>query len=349
MTHKRFLNLASIVLLSCFSSAEAHAIELYFTSAKQAFMHLSVTLEEEGGIPYADTKWKIVKADDNLNAFASEEILFQGTTDKKGKVTLKTTQRIKLFSAWDASPTKVWFVYGLRAYRFAVKPENGLYRIEMFLPGAGGGAPVENEDNPKELLASLYTQPEFNSQEFSKEFLDWKRVFLTDLRSFMLQMKKDPDYGNNLLDPEHKEILANAFFNSIDSGEKGLSLRKMIISAAYSTNRRVWPPGVTFVRLISSEQTKPVGYGGQFADSGRNVELWNMVFDDLSRWTQRDSSESPVFSPFSPLQLPPNGITKRNSWPAFVFVRDEHNKLKMYALSAEMSRIINAVFNAQIR
>ena len=356
MIHKRFLSLAALIFFSCFSLIAAHAIEpklssAKFVSAKAAFMGLSVTLEE-GNIPYSDTKWRIVRADDSLNAFSSEDIILQGTTDSKGKSTLTIAQRKKIFSAWEATPNNIWFTYGLRAFRFSVKAENSSYQIKMLWRVEDDAPASKNRDNPEELkkLSSLiYTQPGFKSEEFAKDFSDWQRVFLSDLKSFQFEIKRDFDYGKNLLEPENKKALANTFINSIDTGEKGLSLRKMIISAAYSGDRRVWSPGTTFTQLISSEQTKPVGYGGKFNDSNRSVELWYMVFEDLSSWTQRDLNESIIFSAFNPLELPANGVIKRNSWPAFVFVRDEHHKLKMYGLSAEMSSIINAVFNAQIR
>ena len=356
MIRERFISLAALIFFSCFSLTAAHAIEpklssAKFVTAKAAFMRLSVTLEE-GNIPYSDTKWRIVRADDSLNAFSSEDIILQGTTDSKGKSAITIAQRKKVFSAWEATPNNIWFVYGLRAFRFSVKPENGSYQIKMLWRVEDDASAVKNRDNPEEskkLSSSIYTQPGFKSEEFAKDFSDWKKIFLSDLKSFQLEIKKDFDYGKKLLEPENEKALANAFINSIDTGEKGLSLRKMIISAAYSGDRRVWSPGTAFTQLISSEQAKPVGYGGKFNDLNRSVELWYMVFEDLSSWTQRDFNESIIFSAFKPLELPANGITKRNSWPAFVFVRDEHHKLKMYGLSAEMSSIINAVFNAQIR
>ena len=351
MLYKQLFSFGVLILFFCFSFVSAHALEPKFSSAKAAFMNFSVILGE-GEIPYPDTKWKIVRAEDNLNAFNSEEVLLQGLTDSKGTSPLTINQRKKIFSAWEATPNNVWFVYGLRAFRFSVQSENGSYQIKMLWRVEDDVVPLEGRDDLKELeklSPFIYTQPGFKSAEFYKELLDWKKRFLSDLKLFQQEMKKNHDYGKNLLEPENKKTLENTFINSIDAGEKGLSLRKMIISSAYSQDRRVWSPGRTLVQLISSDQIKPVGYGGKFNDSDRSVELWYIVFDDLSKWTRRDLNESNIYSAFKPLELPANGVAKRNSWPAFVFVRDQDNKPNMYALSAEISSIITAVFNAQIR
>lgn len=350
MFEKKLFSLVTSVLFFFFSLTEIHAVENKFPSVKAAFLNFSVTLED-GDIPYSDTKWRIVFAEDNLNAFGSEEILLQGVTDSNGKVIFTVKQREQIFSAWQTRKDNVWFVYELRAYRLSVKSDATSYKIKMLWRGDEDILiSTKSSAQPlKKLSKSIYTQAHFKSEKFAKEFLDWKKIFLSELESFRLEMKKDSDYGKGLLEPENKKNLVHIFANSIDAGEKGSSLKKMIVSAAYSTDRRVWPPGLTFVQLVSSDEATPVGYGGKFDDSGRGVELWYMVFNDLSSWTQRDLNESNIFSAFNSPELPKNGVTKRNSWPAVVFVRDEHNRLRMYALSAEFSNIIESVYKAQIR
>jgi hypothetical protein len=84
----------------------------------------------------------------------------------------------------------------------------------------------------------------------------------------------------------------------------------------------------------------PVGFGGTFTDNGQTVEMW---YVDL------DPYDTGSMQAFKDLVLPPYGSTRRNVFPALVFVRDENHKLKLFAMSKEMGTILNYWFQIQIQ
>jgi hypothetical protein len=110
----------------------------------------------------------------------------------------------------------------------------------------------------------------------------------------------------------------------------------------------VTPSGYVITQLLLSEKTKPIGYGGTFTDEGNTIELWHMVFDEMSEWNMQDFNENFNFKAFSPAALPPYKTIKRNSWPTLVFTRSADDKIQLYGMSMELSRILGTIYNAQL-
>jgi hypothetical protein len=295
-----------------------------------------------------------------MDVFRGEEVLLSGISSKKGESPLTKAQQKFLYAACKATPKSIWLVYGLNSYKYYVEEENGLYQIKMRHIRADDEDPdslvyqeIQKNRESREKKASTklstetYTQAGFKQEGYVKEFKEWREAFNLDLAELKAEIKNDSNFGKKLLEPEHIKDLENTFSHSIDPGVKGMHLRRTIISAFYADNRRVWSPGSTLISLLNGEYTKPVGYGGQFSDFNRPIELWYIAFDDLSRMTSLELDENIVYSIFKPLKLPEYGVVNRNSWPAFVFVRNESNKIRMYGMSAELAEIIKAVFNRQ--
>ena len=163
-------------------------------------------------------------------------------------------------------------------------------------------------EGQKPLNKTIYTQAGFDAKPFAKDFADWQKRFIKDAEAFDVKMRKDKEYGRKIVEDKNHDALTQAFANSIDSGKKGLSLRAELISAYYAPagheGTEVTPSGMVFSKLVLNKNTKPVGYGGRFSDEDAdgkkaNVELWYMVFDDMTDWTTSDFNESLIFESFA--------------------------------------------------
>jgi len=326
-----------------------------------AVMEMKIVLADGNGgkpVPYADTDWKIVSAEDRLSALGSQEVLARGKTDAQGAITLSNAQREQLYTVWSNAPRHLWLVEGLHTFRFEPQWNGSKYEMAVVLQTQDDTDTVAADEPerkpaakaaPKPLPKSFLIQPGFKPAQYRREFAGWQKRFAQDIAAFRAQMQKDYAYGKSLLEEENAAALKSSFSHSIHDGQAGLSLRKLIIEAAYSMDRRVAAPGATTTRLLLAQEARPVGYGGQYAHGGYQVELWYMSFADVSGWTDRDLEESVIFSAFAPLQLPPLNVIQRDTWPALAFIRAPSGEIKIYAMSIELKRMIDAVFNAQIR
>ncbi|NMF88869.1 hypothetical protein GPA26_10335 [Aromatoleum petrolei] len=206
----------------------------------------------------------------------------------------------------------------------------------------------EQANRAKPLPADTYTQPGFDARRYTADLADWQKRFRGDVEAHRKQSKSDPEYGLAMLRQRELSAFDQVYARSIHPGIKRLDLRRLLVEAGYSRDRRVTAPGAVIPQLLLSKEIRPVGFGGTFADGDRQVELWYMVFDDLGDWNLQDFKESPDFKAFPSEQLPPFQVTRRNAWPALVFARDEQGKLLLYGLSMELDLILSSIFNAQI-
>ena len=314
-----------------------------------AFQHMIIRFPDDANSP-----WRIVSADGEMAALSTSTFLVEGTTDKKGEVRLSKKQRADLCTAWQRSPQQLWLIYYSRTLQFTLQEDHGENRIVLIEPESkitkelNAVAAKEAADRQLPLNHAFYTQAGFDAKAFKQAYADWRERFQQDLADCKKIIRDDFDQGQILLADESGEELGKVFARSIHAGKKGLGFRRELIGAFYSRDRRVLAPGASATQLLLSDSTAPVGYGGTFLDDGTTVELWYMVFDDLSDWTAYDLNHSIHFSAFAPAELPANKILERNRWPALVFVREPDGKIKLYGMSMELARILQAIFNAQI-
>lgn len=322
-----------------------------------AFVNMHIVMRDTDGkniIPWGNTEWRIVQAENNLEALGASKHLVDGITDKNGESRLTVKQGAAIFAAWQSTPNQLWFISGLKTRMLIPHKVQGRYQIDFVEPvykadqERNEAKKKEDSDRKTPLELTSYTQKGFKPKFFVDDFENWRERFKQDIATYKTKMHEDTEYGRKLLEDGQLEALKKSFSQSIHVGAKGLAFRQELINASYSRSRDVWPVGATAAFLLLSENTKPIGFGGTFFDEGQSVELWYVVFDDMTNWSMKDFKESVNFSAFSPTELPPYNVIKRNSWPALVFTRDADGKIKLYGMSMEMSRIIQAIFRAQI-
>jgi hypothetical protein len=328
---------------------------------KRAFMDLHIVLQDIpglGGIPLGNTDWRIVKGEDEWYALGNKDFMMQGKTNSKGEVILSNQELKKLFAAWQRAPDQLWFVFNSKPSNFVPQQINGAYEISLLAPESDLERKMREDKEKNQLAAetplplSSYTQPGFDAKPFVADYEIWRGKFKADLQAFNNKLQASPQYGRSILEDQKGDELKQLFSRSLHSGYKGMSLRKELVAAQYvspaTEGTEISPAGDVLTKLLLSEHAKPVGYGGTFIDEGNTVELWYMVFDDMTEWTLLEFNESLVFSAFSAPKLPAYKVTQRNSWPALVFVRDEDATLKLYGISKEMASILQNIFNAQV-
>lgn len=161
----------------------------------------------------------------------------------------------------------------------------------------------------------------------AEDFENFRQRLRNDL---VEMMTKQADSGKSA---------TTGFADSIDDGMKGKSLVAEITGMAGGP--RFVPPMWGLLQSILTTAC-PVGYGGHFTDNlKRDLELWYVTFD-----SENNHEELTVFK--NPL-LPAYGEIKRQSYPTFVFSRDNKGRLMWYALSSEMASLLNHWFNIQLQ
>lgn len=345
----------------CLVCAQVHAAEPAAEDAiKRAFENMQIILQDvpgPQGIAYANTDWRIVTGADEWEALSNPTFVTKGVTDQQGVVHLSKALRLQLYELWHKTPGQLWFIENSRVYLFKPYQTEQGYQIAFESPKPeylkerrlADEAAARNRQLP--IPPETYTQAGFDAKRFEREFSDWQARFLKDVVSIEAQLAKDPDYVRKLLQTEDTTALKQTFAQSIDADEKGLSLRQTLLSAYLATRAtegtEVTPSGKVMMDLLLSKNAKPVGFGGAFMDLGLAVQLWYMVFDDMTTLNQQDLKESLIFKGFSPLSLPAHEVPVRDSWPALVFSYHE-GSLKLYGMSREMAKILQTIQNAQL-
>lgn len=332
----------------------------------------------------ANDPWRVVSAKNQMHALMAKPFILNGRSNDKGEILFSKEQRQALYSAWQKTPNQLWLVYVSRTYQIVPVGTPEVYQFDLVIPESDADKARREADEKaaierqKPLNASTYTQTGFDAQSFTKDFSDWQQRFKQDFVAFNVEMKKDHEYGKKLFNDKNQDGLKQTFGQSIDTGKKGLSLRGELISAYYAApsheGNEVSPSGKVFTDLVLSEAAKPVGYGGTFSDENTQVELWYMVFDDMTSWTMQDFNDSMVFEAFKLPTAPPAAADaaadpagtpakkaeyklaelpayktiKRSSWPALVFTREPDGKIQLYGMSMEMAKILGHIYNMQI-
>lgn len=348
VTIQRSLLLVSLILLSNIAYANGDA------TIKAVFLNYSQ-------IQFGDTRkapWRIVQAKNWKDALTAKKSIAEGMSNAASVATLSVIQREALYKAWQKAPLELWVIYFTQPDHLELEATEGVYEIKL-VPSLSDAEQAQRDADEKAAIAaqkqlnpSTYTQVGFDAKPFSKDFSAWQKRFKQDVASFEVNMKKDHDFGRKLIENSNAEELKQSYAQSIDTGHKGLSLRQELISAYYAPpgheGTEVSPFGYVITQLLSSKQARPVGYGGTFVDEGNIVELWYMVFDDMSEWSTQDLSDSLVFRAFTPAVLPPYKTIKRNSWPSLVFTRGTDGQIKIHAVSMELGKILATIYNAQL-
>jgi hypothetical protein len=304
--------------------------------------------------------WRVIQS--NLTAWdalGEQKSIIKGITNSKGEAILSITQRKKLYGFFKKFPNQIWLIYNSYPYQVKIKKVQKVYEILLDDSAMHSYSPREKEEkietdtlDYKLLDAKIFTQTNFDTGSFNKMYKDWCKRFVQDIEAFNIAIKIDYEYGQKIFDADSLDALKQTFKQSIHNGIKGLSLRELLVKTYYAgrptEGTEVTPSGKVFTDFLLSADAHPVGYGGTFADESNTVELWHMVFDDLTKWTVADFKENFAFKPFDPIQLPAYNVIKRNSWPALVFIKDKDGVLKLYGMSAEMNKILGTIYNAQI-
>lgn len=229
--------------------------------------------------------------------------------------TLSVKQREALYKTWQKAPQEIWAIYFTQPDHLELQTVKGGYQIEL-VPSLSDAEQAQRDIDEKAAIAAnkplnpdTYKQDGFDAKPFSKDFSDWQQRFKQDIAKFEEKLRKDHDYGRNLFENKNPDALKHSFAQSTDIGHKGLSLREELISAYYAhpghEGTEVTPSGYVITQLLLSDKVKPVGYCGTFIEEGNTVEVWYMMFDEMSEWTVQDLSESFKFKSFSPAVLPP--------------------------------------------
>lgn len=348
----RLFAILIFIFLNNILSNVAHANE--DAAIKATFLNFS-------HIQFGDTvaaPWRIVQAKDWKEALVNKKPIAEGMSNAASIASLSLKQREALYKAWQSTPQEIWVIYFSQPDHLELQSGPYGYQITL-VPSISDAEQAQRDAAEKAAIASqkpidpnIYKQVGFDARPFIKDFADWQKRFKNDTATFEASMKKDLDFGRKLLEDASQDRLKQSYAQSIDTRHKGLSLREELISAFYAPSghegTEITPSGNVIKQLLLSEKTKPVGYGGTFIDEGITIELWYMAFDDLSEWTIQDFNESFNFKPFSPATLPPYKTIKRNSWPALVFTRRADDKIELYGMSMELSRILGAIYNAQL-
>ncbi len=305
--------------------------------------------------------WRVIQS--NLTAWdalGEQKSIINGITNSKGEAILSITQRKKLYGFFKKFPNQIWLIYNSYPYLVKINKVQKVYEILLDDSAMRSYSPTEAEVKMTEtdtldyklLDTKIFTQTNFDTVSFNKAYKDWCKRFVQDIGAFNIAMKIDDEYGRKIFDADSLDALKQTFHQSIHNGIKGLSLRELLVKTYYAgrptEGTEVTPSGKVFTDFLLAAGTHPVGYGGTFTDEGNTVELWYMVFDDLTKWTVADFKENFAFKPFDPIQLPAYNVIKRNRWPALVFIKDSDGVLKLYGMSAEMNKILGTIYNAQI-
>ena len=327
-------------------------------AVQRAFANLRIFLSDvppPEGLPLSNTAWRIVQAANESDALMASNVLAEGITNLKGEALLSSLTRTVLANAWRQTAGPMWLIHDSQVYQLVLQREGAAARIEFVSANELADAARQRAESEQqaELTKPVdplrFVQPNYDAATGKREFEEWRQRFQDDLTAFRLHAHQDPAWSKALLADESGEGLRQVFNRSIDDGLKGLSLRAMLVAAVHTSNRRVYPPGVVFAMLMTAPATRPIGHGGSFSDGGQTVELWYMLFDDVSEWTQGDMQESLNFKPFLPPALPAHLVLERNTWPALAFTRKADGSIRMFALTMELDAILAEVFNAQIK
>jgi hypothetical protein len=320
---------------------------------KAVFLNTQFIIEDSQGEP-----WRFVEAENSLEALINSTFLAEGVTTLKGKVNLTDKQQQILYTVWKKNPTYLWLVYNSHCYSVQLESANKHYQFVLIEPESDAERKIREEHEKMAIASqtplthSTYTQAGFDDKRFILDYKKWQQMFKQDYNLFESQLRKDKQFGLTILEDKNTEALKQSFAQSIDNGAKGISLRQVLISAYYAPTghegTEITPSGSVIARMLLSESAIPVGYGGTFSDEGKTIELWYMIFEDMSEWTMQDFNESLYFKGFSPAVLPPYKTTQRNSWPALVFTRQADGSVQLYGMSMEVSRILGTIYNAQL-
>jgi len=193
------------------------------------------------------------------------------------------------------------------------------------------GQAQANEADDAELPVpiAIYTQAGFNAGPAVKEFRDWQKRFQSDW---------DAVFGR-AQEAQRSEMVEQSpqfFANSIESGKKGLSLKKYLVNGIYSGSPHASDAAIIAKRMMLEPKAKPVGYGGIYEEDGRSIEIWYMALHDLGKMSQEDFKSAAAYSAFNTLALPKYGEGTRGTWPVLLFVRDKDRRLLLYGHSKEM-------------
>jgi hypothetical protein len=213
-------------------------------------------------------------------------------------------------------------------------------------PGpASAGLPLGDvavEEAP--TTAARFVQTGFDAPSARREFETWRSRFENDMDEFQRHARRNRSWSQGLLLPDNTDGIRQVFKHSIDDSPKGLALRTLLVQATVNTDRRVYPLGGAVAMLAQSPQTQPVGWGGEYQDDGQTVELWYMLFDDVSHWSESDFQDSLAFGAFDHPRLPAYRSLQRNVWPALVFSRADDGSLRLHGVSMELRKILDRIF-----
>lgn len=318
-------------------------------------------------IQFGDTvaaPWRIVQAQDWKAAQTSKLIIAQGISSPASVAKLSLKQREALYKAWQKTPNAIWVLYFPQPEHLELVNESGKYFINLVMSQSDDevaqtqAADKAYSAGQKPLNPAIYTQIHFNAKPYENDYADWQQRFKQDIAEFDANMRKNRDFGKKLFEDKDPLALKQVFLRSISTGKKGLSLRNELISAYYAApghdGTEITPGGSVFTELVLSKGARPVGFGGTFNDDNTQVDLWYMVFDEMSGWTKQEFNDSIVFEAFkrdvnptpsdaaatpagreeSPkvtqsAELPLYKTIKRNRWPALVFTREADGKIKL--------------------
>lgn len=337
-------------------------------------------------IQFGDTMaapWHIVRAKTWKDALANKKSILDGMSSNASEVKLSVAQREVLYKAWQKTPQDIWVIYFSQPDHLVLETNPNGYQIKLVASLSDAeqarrdASEKTNIADQKPLSATTYTQAGFDAKPFAKDYAYWQQHFKQDIAEFDANMRKNRDFGKKLFEDKNQDALKKAFGQSIHTGKKGLSLRGELISAYYAApgheGTEVTPSGSVLTKLMLSKEARPVGFGGTFNDDNTQVELWYMVFDEMSGWTKQEFNDSIVFEAFKQevnptpsdaaatpagveeapkvyqsAELPPYKTIKRNRWPALVFTREADGKIKLYGMSMEMATILGHIYNRQL-
>jgi len=349
------LAVASLVAVPTYANDEV-ATRAAFFSWQPALYDVP---KQYGGVPLPDVNWRFVEAKDYRTALGSRKVLTKGVTGETGKVLLDDQQRQTLFDTWKRAPEALWFIYNSNPLKVTLRQTEEKYAIVLVRPETEWerkrrlAEEQAQRDRNTPLSPSVYTQPGFNAGPFVREYVEWQQRFKLDLDDMTQALRRDPSLPDKLSRDGASDELDRLFSRSVQPGKKGRSFKKWMAENCFrrypvTEGTEVTPRGFVATRLMLSPYARPVGFGGNFQDDGHTVELWYMVFNDLSGWNMEDFKTSHVFAAFSSARLPAYRAMVRNSWPALVFTRDDKGKLMLYSVSKELALILNNIYRHQL-
>jgi type VI secretion system secreted protein VgrG len=75
--------------------------------------------------PYPNTKWRLVRAANEVQALGSETVILAGRSDSDGEVILTDQDESKLHEAYNDTPNSIWLVANSHARALEINVEQG--------------------------------------------------------------------------------------------------------------------------------------------------------------------------------------------------------------------------------